>query len=365
MMIITIFGIFIRSPIVDWPSWEAVHKDFSVIAIVKSDSLELASIEFAWWSVSSISWLYIGLSLVLGEDIRDAIRHSPELLSGMVKRFREVEPRLPRKPILPLHRKPSSAMMAEPTENIVSGWYDMKASTRQSSKSPSPSRTRSPTSTLGSAATSPGNSSQRPALSLKTFDDESLNSPTSRTFSVREPTSEERSSSPEDDAFSAATMQYLHSPTAHSLGLQSPIVSPPSVYNSPIRTPVEDVPQWNPSLKLKVPQTIPDDVESTISSIFDAPWPQPPASPLPFTPAYSDTVCGEHDGSFEHVKNYALPFRGPSVRPVPEGVRPLNIASRSASPVMKKAKKYLRRGAIQGPPLGSEAVYMTVVQETT
>lgn len=100
-MLVTTFAIFIRSPIVPWPSLEEVHKDFAVIAIVKSE-LELVYIKFSWWTVPSFSWLYIVLSFVLGEDIRDAVRHSPKTFSGLAEKFRDFEPRLPRKPILPI-----------------------------------------------------------------------------------------------------------------------------------------------------------------------------------------------------------------------------------------------------------------------
>nr|AGL07728.1 pheromone receptor [Lentinula edodes] len=93
--IITLFGNFIRSNIIPWVSLAAVHRDFTVIAIVKSD-VDIVPIEFAWWSVSSISWLYIGLSIVLGEDIRDAVRSSPKVYASITKWLKAFEPRLPR-----------------------------------------------------------------------------------------------------------------------------------------------------------------------------------------------------------------------------------------------------------------------------
>ncbi|KAJ3719616.1 pheromone A receptor-domain-containing protein [Lentinula guzmanii] len=360
--IVTLFGHFVRSDIIPWVSWAAVHRNLTVIAIVKSD-VDIVPIEFAWWSVSSISWLYIGLSLVLGEDIRDVVRSSPQVYASVVKRYKNFEPRLPslrisRRPLLPLHirkrtAEPSSTMV-EPGEDLVSGWDDM---IDLKSKSPIP---RSPTSTVRSG-TSPVNHSSSPTPSRHSPSPIYDKTPVS---SVPPADLVRVSASPEDVAFSAYTSEYLHSPTAHTLGLQSPLVPPPSVYRSPSKT--AQAPRV--PAKLGVPQSVPDDVQSTISSIFDAPWPQPPCSPPPFTPrvghespAYSDTVLGEHDGSSERVRNYARPFRGPSVHPVSEGVKALNVVSRAASPTFSKARKYLRAG--DHPP-SNEAIYMTVVQET-
>jgi pheromone a factor receptor len=302
------------------------------------------------------------------------VKASPEFFGTLAKKLKNFEPRvprLPRKPLLPVHRKsaaPSSAMLSQPRDSLVSGWddvIDLKAPTRQ--KSPSPSRTRSPTSTLRSIPTSLMNDSTVPPsprspIFVRSEGETIRSAAAGKNLSH----AEEALSGSEDNAFSASTIQYLHSPTAHSLGLQFPIVSPPS----PVKT-VNDATQRQPSrqlVKLAVPQTVPDDVESTISSIFDAPWPQPPHSPPPFTPrtgslfpALSETVYGEHD---DHVRNYAIPFRGPGIRSVPESTRPLDVVSRAASPTFMKAKKYLRREAAV-PTSSNEAVYMTVVQETT
>ncbi|KAJ3833884.1 pheromone A receptor-domain-containing protein [Lentinula raphanica] len=370
--IMTVFGQFIRSNIVPWVSWGGVHRNFRNIAIVKS-GVDLVPIEYAWWSVSSISWLYIGLSLVLGEDVRDMIKSSPEIYASLLKRAKNFEFRLPsfrmpRRPLLPLHirrrvAEPSSTLV-EPEDNLVSGWDDM---IDLKSKSPTP---RSPTSSVRSK-TSPANlsPSPRPSPSPTYFDKAPRSIVESPTAPVRD------SASPEDVAFSAYTAQYLHSPTAHVLGLQTPLAPPPSVYKSPRKIADEQPPKQAPDVpvKLGVPQSVPDDVQSTISSIFDTPWPQPPCSPPPFTgtarvgqdsPAYSDTVFGEHEGSSGRVRNYARPFRGPSVHPVPEGVKPLNVvnAGRAASPTLGKARKYLRAGV---HPPSNEAIFMTVVQETS
>ncbi|KAF9064867.1 pheromone A receptor-domain-containing protein [Rhodocollybia butyracea] len=364
--IITMFGIFVRSDIVPW---DDVHRDLTVIAILKSD-VDLVPVEFAWWTVNSLSWLYIALSLAMGEDIRDAVKKFPNYVASLVKRFKSIEPRLPRQPVLPVHRKRTtgpapSSMIVEPDESLVSGWDDIidLKTTRQASKSPSPSRTRSPTSTLRSITTSPVNlplsqlSSPSSARSWKTSDEETvhLHSSVSSSNSGRFP-----DATCGDDPFAASTTEYLHSPTAHSLGLQSPIVSH-EMCDSPTKAGSPSKP-----VKLSVPQTVPDDVQSTISSIFDAPWPQPPCTPPPFTsrvghesPAVSDTIYGQHDGPFETVRNYALPFQGPSIRPIPVG----KDIARTGSPTLGKARKYLRRdGGIHSPP--NEVVYVTVVKQT-
>ncbi|KAJ4490521.1 pheromone A receptor-domain-containing protein [Lentinula aciculospora] len=359
--IITLFGNFVRSDIIPWT---AVHRDSTVIAIVKSD-VDIVPIEFAWWSVSSISWLYIGLSLVLGEDVRDVIRSSPKFYAFVVKRCKAFDPRLPAlrissRPLLPIYIRRRTAQpsptVVQPGENLVSGWDDM---IDLKSTSPTP---RSPTSTSMRSVTSPINYSSSPTPpphSPSPVYNKPPRSPVSSN-AVR------ISTSPEDVAFSAYTAEYLHSPTAHSLGLQSPLVPPPSAHQSPTKT-VDDKLQretTHASAKLGVPQSVPDDVQSTISSIFDAPWPQPPYSPPPFpprvgyeSPAHSDTVFDEHDGSFERVRNYARPFRGPTVRP---GVN--STASRAASPTLNKSRKYLRAGV---HPPSNEAIFMTVVQETS
>ncbi|KAJ3917195.1 pheromone A receptor-domain-containing protein [Lentinula edodes] len=369
--IITLFENFIRSNIIPWVSLAAVHRDFTVIAIVKSD-VDIVPIEFAWWSVSSISWLYIGLSIVLGEDIRDAVRSSPKVYASITKWLKAFEPRLPRlhissRPLLPLHIRrraadPSSTMV-EPGENFVSGWDDM---IDLKSKSPTP---RSPTSTASMrSGTSPVNypsSPTPPPHSPPPIPDKTLRSLVPSSNPVR------TSTTSEDVAFSAYTAEYLHSPAAHSLGLQSPLIPPPHVYKPLPRSVGDKALRETPQVpvKLNAPQSVPDDVQSTISSIFDAAWPQPPCSPPPFTPrvghqspAYSDTVFGEHDGPFDRVRNYARPFRGPGVRPVPDSVKHLDATSRAASPTLNKARKYLRA---ESHPPSNEAIFMTVVQETT
>ncbi|KAK7046031.1 hypothetical protein VNI00_007026 [Paramarasmius palmivorus] len=194
---------------------------------------------------------------------------------------------------------------------------------------------------------------------------------TPSTYSHRSRSSD--SSTHEDEAFAASTLQYLSSPTAMVLGLQSPVLATPApVARSPTKASQRSRDEDEYLYRTDAPKlrAVPDDVVSTVSSIYDIPWPQPPNSvPVPVhiipptrpqSPAFSDI-------SFTGARPITPPpFCGPSVSPVPED------SSRTRTPITTRQplrKKYSRRdlpleGTVSGAPPG-EAIYMTVVHETT
>lgn len=128
-----------------------------------------------------------------------------------------------------------------------------------------------------------------------------------------------------DDVFAADTFKYLKSPQARTLGVVSPALpSPPRRTPSPIRyTPPPPVnasyPRPPPVNTLHLPAesafpavsiapmpsggvdatlfrrrpSVPDDVSSTISSLYDMPWPLPPQAAAARASRYSSIDGGE------------------------------------------------------------------------
>lgn len=94
----------------------------------------------------------------------------------------------------------------------------------------------------------------------------------------------------EDEMFRAATLDYLISPTAMTLGLPGSSTSPPRllsvppVYASPgkaaLDRPSKPPPMVESHILHNIPSPgVPEDVKSTISSVFDVAWPLPPPPP--------------------------------------------------------------------------------------
>lgn len=223
------------------------------------------------------------------------------------------------------------------------------------------------------------------------------------------PSPSSNSASAEDDTFMASTLSYLGSPTAQMLGLSAPLISPPPAYTFP-RKPAYDVP-WQPlsspvttpstpvkasstpirpSSPTKAPRTpntprpiepIIGDAESAISSVWDTPWPKPPAT-VPVSPIVLRQVSRSRTdsptSSSEEAFGYPLypsvtpphmqsrPFQGPGVSsvskvpasPTPSPRRP--ILKRPSTKGLQRSREKLGHG--YSP---SDVVYMTVVKETT
>ncbi|KAF8630086.1 hypothetical protein AX17_005484 [Amanita inopinata Kibby_2008] len=255
-------------------SWASIHADLHVIRIITSDK-ENPSIRYIWWGLCVVSLLYILLSFSLGEEPRDAIKwivthcsKKPKITFRAPKApfeslpFNKVVSRTSRAPAIP---KPRPVSL-----DLNSGWDDMWETTSTPLRSIFSSRGKTPT--------TPQRSS-------------SFRSVADTTPTVMD-----------DDAFLASTLTYLGSPTAHSLGLVTPLVplvpvprahSPPrKVASSP--TPVKSL--ATPTTPKPRPIS---GAESMISSVFDASWPQPPVTPsiVALRRDHSQSPSNESSGS--------------------------------------------------------------------
>ncbi|KAJ7145520.1 pheromone A receptor-domain-containing protein [Mycena epipterygia] len=327
--------------------WAAFHANFDIIFIVKN-ARELGAAEVAWWAVPVVSIVYLVLSLVLGDEIVDSF-------AWMRKRFGRAAPREGR-PQLSLvtfkHAMASKSSLVAPpsladphTIQLRSGWdnmLDVKESRRALPNRKSVISASERKSVASSA------SSSEDTLSA---------SPTCMT--------------PEDDAFTSSTLTYLASPVAQALGLHSPspVASPPAAYASPLKTrapspvkvrapsPPKTRAPAPPPLKLRAPlpprQPIPEDTVSTISSIWDVPWPLPPASPSPVT-----RVADEG--------RVAYPMYSPMEPLTPPPFEGSSVPGREARSVLRKPpvrsrslRRTWSREALARGYAGADVVYMT------
>ncbi|KAJ6455213.1 pheromone A receptor-domain-containing protein [Mycena sanguinolenta] len=264
-------------------SWASFHADFSIIYIVQKPT-EILAEELEWWSIPVVSLVYLVLSLVLGDE-------TPNILNWILRRtrFTHLAPARPPRPELSrltfphsMAVKSSSLSLVTPTlatpepVQLRSGWDDMldaKTGSRQAH---------------GETRAFLVSADRRSAVS-----DSAAYSPTANPVGPEE-----------DDAFTSSTLTYLASPVAQALGLGSPISPtassspkaeeivpvivpsnppPPSTRkSSPARSGRAQPPPLPPLVTHLHPprQPIPEDTASTISSIWDAPWPLPPASPV-------------------------------------------------------------------------------------
>ncbi|KAF8239195.1 STE3-domain-containing protein [Tricholoma matsutake] len=267
LCVICLFSVFSISTFESWTSWSAVHAEFSVIDVVTAPA-DVESILVTWWGIPTVSMIYIFLSFVIGEEMRDALKRTrrelPELVSRMKKPLSDFPMFLSRHITITQEASESfslSQSLSTPrprpqTLELKSGWDDMLDDKKSKRWIPG---TKYQTSTAAS------------------------DSPNSSLTSISE-----------DDIFTAATRDYLISPTAKTLGLPgfSPttLMSLPPVHTS--GNPTFDVSPrpfiHPPTVKSHSapPQDIPEDAKSTtsISSIFDAPWPLPPPSPASIAP---------------------------------------------------------------------------------
>lgn len=88
LCVICLFSVFSISTFESWTSWSAVHAEFSVIDVVTAPA-DVESILVTWWGIPTVSMIYIFLSFVIGEEMRDALKRTrrelPELVSRMKK----------------------------------------------------------------------------------------------------------------------------------------------------------------------------------------------------------------------------------------------------------------------------------------
>ncbi|KAJ7085450.1 pheromone A receptor-domain-containing protein [Mycena belliarum] len=242
-------------------SWASFQADFSTILIVEQDN-EIVAAHRTWWAIPSISTMYILLVLLLGDLGTDTFTWFRSRL-GPTPLSRPARPELSR---LTFNQSThdmamvSKTSLATPTApqavQLRSGWDDM----------------------LDVKRSRRGGFAGSNRKSVASCSDPETGKASPSTSGSASPTT------PDDDAFTASTLTYLASPVAQALGLPSPVsrheklISPVSTF-IPNETP--RTPRPGPkTLHLAPPrQPIPEDTASTISSIWDAPWPLPPVSP--------------------------------------------------------------------------------------
>jgi len=189
--------------------------------------------------------------------------------------------------------------------------------------------------------------------------------------------------------FIAATHDYLISPTAKTLGLPGSnpftLVSPPPIYTSPGKTAYEIPPRPTippPTVTSHIlhsmpSPSVPEDAKSTISSVFDAPWPQPPPSPASLVPSRNlprprSTSPSSSNLDFGYPLYSAItpprrqsrPFQGSSIQDVPSLPSPPIRRSLPKRPSVKSLKRTLssEKFGLSGSAPG-DVIYMTVVKE--
>ncbi|KAJ7588554.1 pheromone A receptor-domain-containing protein [Mycena floridula] len=308
--VVNLFALFSPPRLVPWKSWHSVHEHSTEIKIITTQD-EALGLKLTWWGIPVISFVYIFLSIALGEEARDSARWIAQSFASF-KKWRSDRKAAS---ILPTHSKrkgkltidtemleqvPSRDPLARKGVQLKSGWDDMLES--------APKRTRSPYSdviepTIPSTSSSPS---------------------TTR-------------SSEEDATFIASTLTYIGSPVAKSLGLRSPItpimVSEPQIL-------VESATPIDITFPSRCRQSIPEDAKSTISSIMNASWPEPPSS-------VSSGSSSRYSLYRSVTPPHVVPFEG-------------SVVSTTA-PLRTKSSN-IRNWSVRTPP--SDTIYMTVIQET-
>ncbi|KAJ7691154.1 pheromone A receptor-domain-containing protein [Mycena rosella] len=347
--------------------------NFNIILTVK-DPREILAAEAVWWAVPVLTTIYLLLAFVLGDEASDA-------LTWLKRRIARAPPPRPARPELSrltfTHAMVSTSSLVVPQAvQLRSGWDDMLDVKRGRRGILPESANRK------SVISSAGSSEDSQTVSPSLVDD--------------------------DDAFTSSTLTYLASPVAQALGLPSPGASspvfkfPPSPSPTSVKSPSPSPTRASPSptradpttlslpstprpthapalapprtssmrpspnqtsypapLKLKPPrpqQPIPEDTASTISSIWDSPWPLPPDSPLP------RTRSARHAGP-------AYPMYSPMEPPTPPPFDGSSVPGRAAPhrtqsvPRKSALKKTVRRtwsreALARGYPV-EDVIYMT------
>ncbi|KAK1217044.1 hypothetical protein PQX77_020318 [Marasmius sp. AFHP31] len=358
---ISIFTLFARTDFRSFASWEALHIQFTKIFVLgETPDHKLALM--MWWLTPVVSIAYVFLWLTVGQDFRDVVKAMKE---GEITFPALPRPHLPRpRAILPTHfreqerTKPSTVYRPRPVAPVlVSGWdemLDMHSVNSSPRSSPSPPPPPPPPSKPA-----------RPSL-VKVSDHEKI---------------PDRTSAKNDDkSFTATTIEFLSSPTARNLGLNSPILSPPPVYKSHL-----DANKLRPHDPFSKPPAVPDDVASTVSSIYDIPWPSPPSTvprvqPVipkrpsrPQSPAFSDI---SFSGSIPLRRSItppsmrSPPFRGSSVSSILSQISEDRDGKDTYRTKLERLHQNLNLGL---PPMdvgvkrkpSTEVFYMTVVTHET
>lgn len=395
----SLFALFSPPRLSNWTSWRNVHENFYDIDIISTKN-ELTGIQFAWWGFKAVSIVYLALSLAIGQEIRDGAKW----IRSTIIKWNKDRKRRSVPSILMMHTqqtqmvtKCSPPPLSPPpplTLELKSGWDDM----------------------LDDKASKGFKSKNRSKLSLSPSSGRSASSvPSSSPCSSPTPSSARSSPAPENDSFAIDTLNYLNSPIAQSLGLRSP----PPVYSSPQKTSYNITPWRRPQTPTKAPtpvtpstvtvevdiaplkaqgparQSIADDAKSTVSSIWEAPWPEPPASVPQGSPTPSLIQGLFHARSSSRslpqsrcpspalsCDTLGLPILSPSSPPdkpfqgaVAEALLPGRPGSSPAAMRPPRRSSLRRLGSLEGlnvPGIGrgvsnragKEIIYMTVVKET-
>ncbi|KAG7085963.1 hypothetical protein E1B28_003488 [Marasmius oreades] len=363
----SVFILFTRSDFRSFAYWEALHAHFKEIFVL-GPSPDRSLAKMMWWLIPTVSIAYILLWITVGEDVRDVVK---ALRSGKVTFPSLPRPVLPKpRSILPIHlgtRKKTTKsrpvyrpQLVAPV--LVSGWDEMLDLHAQRSCSSPPFKSSS-----SSPSTTPTKSPLDPTAHPH--------------FSAA--VSERSSDSEGDKKFTISTLEYLTSPAARSLGLTSPVLSsPPPAYRSPFsETSHLFVPSDPFSKSPEITKSIPDDVASTSSSLYDIPWPAPPSIVTesgclvvpqlrPHSPALSDaSFVGTTPKRSTTPPNLRHPpFRGPSIYAIPDK---RGDAAPGAAKQLSRTQCLHRELGLSRLNVGidkkrsAEAIYMTVVTHET
>ncbi|KAJ6600324.1 pheromone A receptor-domain-containing protein [Mycena vulgaris] len=296
----------------------AFRANFNIIFVVRQRS-QLTAAQMGWWTIPVLSLVYLLLSLVLGDELGDALAWIRRCIGRPAAPKRPARPELSR--LTFNHAMASKSSLVAPSlttpqaVQLRSGWDGM-LDVKRTRRGFLPSLHRK--SVVSSADSSDYSPSPSPSP------DKSSLSPTT----------------PADDAFTSSTLTYLASPVAQALGLPSPIASPAQSFASTLTR--------EKSTRLLPPrQPIPEDTASTISSIWDSPWPLPPAAPSPVpmhlprrmqtqrahSPAPSDDSC-------------AYPMYSPVEPPATPPFEGSGVPGRGAPPP-RRAQSVPRKGVVR------------------
>ncbi|KAF8629344.1 hypothetical protein AX15_003495 [Amanita polypyramis BW_CC] len=252
-------------------SWALIHANFHVVQVITSGTVSLR-IKLTWWSLRILSLIYILLVFTLeeGRDVLQSVKSWwPKLAKSSTRIFFKSRPSSAHGSLLTPRTTPRPHTI---TLDLKSGWDDMwesKSVLRSlfSPISPTSPRAKTPISFRSTPSPSP----------------------------VRT----------DEDVFLASALSNLGLPMAHGQGPSAPVVPPLHIPSHKIPSQSSPI-QWLPSAT--VPEAPRMSRVSTISSLFEAHWPQPPDSPC-VSPAPSPScVVSPHSVSpcSKHVRDESM-----------------------------------------------------------
>jgi pheromone a factor receptor len=94
LCLVCLFSVFSVSTLEPWTSWSDVHAEFSIINVVTFQD-DVGSIRMNWWGIPTVSIIYIFLSFVIGEEVRDMAKWIHRELVTLVKNLEKSRSELP------------------------------------------------------------------------------------------------------------------------------------------------------------------------------------------------------------------------------------------------------------------------------